>query len=77
MIIENDDFCTIPGESDHGNPIFKDDQNEPDLLNSFEVAVESDETTAGKCSRRGTITENFPEYFAQTDNIDDGTDTDH
>ena len=77
VIIKHDDLYARAWESEHETSNFDNDQHEPDSGNSPEVTVRHDLTNDETCTIPGTIQEESPEILPHTDEIGDGTDTDH
>ena len=77
VIIKHDDLNARAWESENETSIFDNDQLEPDSGNSPEVAVRNDLPNEETCTIPGTIQQNSPEILPHTDEIGDGTDTDH
>ena len=75
--IKHDDLYARAWESEYGTPIFDNNQHEPDNGNSPEVTVRHDPPNDETCTITGTIQEDSPEMLPHTDEIGDGTDTDH
>ena len=65
-------------ESDFGEPIFGNDQDDPSSSTPHEVTVESSLKNAETCSTpAGTTQQYLPETFLQIYGFYDKTDTDH
>ena len=77
VIIKHDDLYARAWESEYETPIFDNGQHEPDSDNTPEVTVRHDILNDETCTIPGTIQEDSPEILPHTDEIGDGTDTDH
>ena len=77
VIIEHDDLYARLWESEYETPTFDNGQHEPESGNSLEVTVGHDLSKDETCTIPGTIQEDSPEVLSHTDEIGDGTDTDH
>ena len=77
FIIKHDDLYARAWESEHETSISDKDQHEPDSGNSPEVTVRHDLPNDETCIIPGTIQEDSPEILPHTNEIGDGTDTDH
>ena len=77
VIIEHDDLYARAWESENETLIFDNGQHEPYSGNSPEVAVRHDLLNDETCTIPGTIEDDSPEILPRTDEIGDGTDTDH
>ena len=77
VIIKHADLYARAWESEYKRPIFDNGQHEPDTGISPEVTVRHDLPNDELCTIPGTIQEDSPEILPHTDEIDDGTDTDH
>ena len=77
VIIKHDDLYARAWESEYETSIFDNDQHEPDRGNSPEVTVRHDLQNDETCTIPGTIQEDSPGILPHTDEIGDGTDTDH
>ena len=77
VIIKHDDLYARAWESEYETPIFDNGQHEPDRDNSPEVTVRHDLPNDETCTIPGTIQEHSPEIIPHTNEIGDGTDTDH
>ena len=77
VIIKHDDLYARAWESEYETSIFDNDQQEPHSGNSPEVTVRHDLPNDETCTTPGTIQEDSPEILPHTDEIGDGTDTDH
>ena len=77
VIIKHDDLYARAWESDHETPIFDNGQHEPDSDNSPEIAMRHELPYEETCTIPGTMQEDSPESFFHTDEVGDGTDTDH
>ena len=67
IIIKHDDLYARAWECEYDKPIFDDDRDNMVVPNSPEVTVQPE----------GTIQEDSPEVLPHTDELADGTDTDH
>ena len=77
IIIEHDDLYARAWESENETPNFDNGKHEPDSDNSPEITVRYDLPNDKTCTIPKTIQEYSPEIFPHTDEIGDGTDTDH
>ena len=77
VIIKHDDLYARAWECEYDKPIFDSDGDNMVILNSPEVSVQPDEAAGETRSTPETIQEDSSEIFPHTDDIDDGTDTDH
>ena len=77
VIIKHDDLYARAWESEYGPSIFDNSQNEPNRDNLPEITVRYDLQHEETCTTPGTIQEDSPEILPHTDEIGDGTDTDH
>ena len=77
VIIKHDDLYARAWESEYETPIFDNGQHEPDNNNSPEITVKHDLQNDEACTIPGTIQEDSPEILPYTDEIGDGTNTDH
>ena len=75
-IIKHDDLYARPRESEYKTPISDNGQREPDSNNSPEIRVRHDLPYDETCNIPGTI-QDSPESLPHTDEIGDGSDTDH
>ena len=76
-IIKHDDLYALAWERDYEKPIFESDRDYFEPPNSPEIAVRSEQAADETRSTPGTILEESSEILPHTDEIDDGTDTDH
>ena len=77
VIIKHDDLYARALECENDKPIFDSDRDNLVPPNSPEVTVRSEQAVDETWSTPGTIQEDFSEILPHTDEIDDGTDTDH
>ena len=77
VIIKHDDLCARAWECEYDKPIFDSDRNNLVSPNSPEVTVRSGEAADETGSTPGTIHEDSSDTLPHTDEIDDGTNTDH
>ena len=77
VIIKHDDFYARAWDCKFDMPIFDSDYNNLVTRTSPEIPVRSEEAADEMKSTPGTIRENSPKIFPQTDRSCDGTDTDH
>ena len=77
VIIKHDDLYARSWECENDKPIFDTDRNNLVSPNSVEVTVRSGEATNETRSTPGTIQKDSSDILPHTDEIDDGTDTDH
>ena len=77
FIIKHDDVYARAWESQYETPVFDNGQHEPDSDNSPKITVRHDLQNDKTCTIPGTIQEDSPEILPHTDEIGDGTDTDH
>ena len=77
VIIKHDDLYARAWESEYETLIFDNNQHDPDNGNSPEVTVRHDSPNDELCTIPGTIQEDSPEILPHTDELGDGTDTDH
>jgi len=77
VTIKHDDLYARAWESDYETPFCDNSQHEPDCNNLPEIPVTHDLPHAETCTTPGTIQEDSPEILPYTDEIGDGTDTDH
>ena len=77
VIIKHDDLYARAWESEYETPISGNGQDEPDRDNSPEVTVRHDLPKEETCTIPRTIQKDSPEILPHTDEIGDGTDTDH
>ena len=77
VIIKHDDLYARAWECEYDKPISDSDRNNLVPPNSPEVTVRSGEAADGTRSIPGTIQEDSSEILPHTDEIDDGTNTDH
>ena len=77
VIIKYDGFYARAWESEYETPILDNGQLELDSDNSFEITVRHDLPNDETCTLPWTIQEDAPEIFPHTEEISDGTDTDH
>ena len=77
VIKKHDDLYARAWESEYVTPSFDNGHNEPDRDNSPEVTVRHNLPNDELCTVPGTIQEDSPEILPHTDEIGDGTDTDH
>ena len=72
-----DDTYARAWESEYETPIFDNGQHEPDNDNSPETTMRLDLPNHETCTIPGNIQENSPEILPHTNEVGDGTDTDH
>ena len=77
IIIKHDDLYAIAWESEYETPIFDNGRQETNNDISCEVTVRHDLPTGETYTTTGTIQEDSPLIFPHTDEVGDGTDTDH
>ena len=77
VIIKHDDLYARAWECEYDKPIFDNDRYNMVLPNSPEVTVRSEKAAGETRSTPGTIQEDSSEIFPHTDEIGEGTDTDH
>ena len=77
VIIKHDDLYARTWECEYDKPIFDSDRDNMVILNSLEVSVQPEEAANETRSTPGTLQEDSSGIFPHTDDIDDGTDTDH
>ena len=77
VIIKHDDLYARAWECEYDRPIFDSDRDNMVIPNSPEVTVKPEKAANGTRSTPGTIQEDSSEILPHTDEIDDGTDTDH
>ena len=77
VIIDHDDFYARAWECEYDKPIFDSDRDNLVPPNSPEVTVRSGEAAGETRSTPGTIQEDSSNTLPYTDEIADGTDTDH
>ena len=77
VIIKHDDLYAGAWESEDETPIFDSGQHEPDSDNSTEITVRRVLQNYETFTIPGTIPGDSPEILPHTDEIIDGTDTDH
>ena len=77
VIIKHDDLYARAWECENDKPIFDSDRDNMVIPHSPEVSARPEEATNETKSSPGTIQEDSSEIFPHTDDIDDGTDTDH
>ena len=72
-----DDLYARAWESEYETPIFDNGLHEPSSDNSREFTMRHDSPYDERCIIPGTIQEDSPEILPHTDEVGDGTDTDH
>ena len=77
LIIKHDDLYVRAWESEHETPIFDRGEHKPDSDNSTEITVRHDLPNDETCTIPGTIRGDSPGTLPHTNEIGDGTDTDH
>ena len=77
VIIKDDYLYARAWESEYDTPIYDDGQHEPDSDNSPIITVRHDLPYEETCTIPRVIQEDLPEIFPHTDEVGDGTDTDH
>ena len=77
FIIKHDDLYARAWECDYDKPIFDSDRDNMVIPNPPEVTVRPEAVADETRSTPGTTQEDFSEILPHTDDIDDGTDTDH
>ena len=77
VIIKHDDLYARAWEREYDKPIFESDCDEMVIPNSPEILVRPEEAADETKSTPGTIQKDSSEILPHTDDIDDGTDTDH
>ena len=77
VIIKHDDSYARAWECEYDTPIFDNDRDNLVPLNSPEVTVRSGETVDETRSTPGTTQEDSSDILFHTDEMGDGTDTDH
>ena len=77
VIIKHEDFYARAWECDYDKPIFDSDRDNMVIPNSPEVSIRPEKAANETRSTPGTIQEDSSEILPHTDDIDDGTDTDH
>ena len=77
VIIKHDDLYARARECDYDKPIFDSDRDNTVIPNPPEVLVQPEEAADEIRSTPGTIQKDSSETLPHTDEIDDGTDTDH
>ena len=77
VIIKHDDFYARAWECEYDKPIFDTDRDNLVSLHSPEVTVRLGEAADETRSTPGIIQEDSSDILPHTDEIDDGTDTDH
>ena len=77
VIIKHDDLYARAWESEYETSISDNGQHERDSGNSSEVAMRHDLPNDETCTIPGTKNEDSPEILPHTNEIGDGTDTDH
>ena len=77
VIIKHDDLYGRAWECEYDKPIFDSDRDNMVIPNPPEVTVQPKEAANEIRGTPGTIQEDSSEIFPHTDEIDDGTDTDH
>ena len=77
VIIKHDDLYARAWECEYDKPIFDSDCDNMVIPNSPEISVRPEEAADETRSTPGTIQEDSSEILPHTDDIDDGTDTDH
>ena len=77
VIIKHDDLYARAWEYEHDKPIFDSHRDNLVSPSSPEVTVRSEEAADETRSTPGTIQEDSSDILPHTDEIDDGTDTDH
>ena len=77
IVIKHDDLYARTWECEYDKQIFDSDGNNMVIPNSPEVTVRPEEAAGETRSTPGTIQEDTPEILPHTDEIADGTDTDH
>ena len=77
VIIKHDDLYARAWDSQYETPISDNGQHEPDSDNSPEVTVRHDILNDETCTIPGTLQEDSPEILPHTDEVGDGTGTDH
>ena len=77
VIIKHDDLYARAWECENDKPIFDSGRDNMVILNPPEVTVRPEEVGDETRSTPGTIQEDSLEIFPHTDDIFDGTDTDH
>ena len=77
VIIKRDDLYARAWESEYETPTFNNGQREPDNDNSPEITLRHDLPNDETCTIPGTIQEDSSEILPHTDEIGDGTNTDH
>ena len=77
VTIKHDDLYARAWEPEYETSIFDNGQHEPDRDNLPEITVTHDLPHEETCTNPGTIQDDSPEILPHTDEIGDGTDTDH
>ena len=77
VIIENDGLYARAWESECETPISDNGQHKPHSANSLEINVKHDLPIDETSNLPGNVQEDSPEILPHTDEIGDGTDTDH
>ena len=77
VIIKHDDFYARTYECEYDKTMFDSDRDYMVIPNSPEVSVRPEEAADETRSTPGTTQEDSSEILPHTDDIDDGTDTDH
>ena len=77
VIIKHDDLYARACECEYDKPIFDTDRHNIVVPKSPEVTVQSEGAADETKSTPGTIQEDSPEILPHTNEIADGTDTDH
>ena len=77
IIIKHDDLYARAWECEYKKPIIDSDRDILVPTNSPEVTTQSEQVADETRSTLGTLQEGSPEIFPHTDEIADGTDTDH
>ena len=77
VIIEHDDLYARAWECEYDKPIFDSDRDNMVVPNPSEVTVQPEEVADETRNTPGNIQEDSSEILPHTDDMDDGTDTDH
>ena len=77
VIIRHDDLDARAWECEYDRPIFDSGRDNMVIPKSPEVTVQPQKAADETRSTPGTVKEDFSEILPHTDEIDDGTDTDH
>ena len=77
VIIKHDDLYATAWECEYDKPIIDSDRDIMVISNSPEVSVRPEEAANETRSTPGTIQEDSSKILSHTDDMDDGTDTDH